>query len=78
MKFWNIIREFFLFSWLFGHHNKSDKNQGVASSEAPIVPNGSDWPDDDGELDDLDNGRYGQSFNDFHEEQDDYDMMEDF
>ncbi|MDE6397271.1 MAG: hypothetical protein K2K84_08365 [Muribaculaceae bacterium] len=131
MKFWIYIGEFFLFRWLFGKLDKTNKAQkdncvntiidSVVIDEPPCAVVPSTTPnslqevnslDDDvvEELDDLDifirnnppkkyknsdyvfskrlhassgskydcNGNYNQSINDFHEEQDDYDMMDDF
>lgn len=89
MKFWNYIGESFLFHWLFGSHKHNKAKPDVP--DATVNPVDSDSMDD---LDSYmrfgrhsDNcSRYGnqdcgytQSYDDFLDEQDDYDMMdEDF
>lgn len=72
MKFWNYISEFISFRWLFGklqHAENNDNPVGKSndfhgSSSNSYGSNIYDWD--------------SQSYNDFHEEQDDYDMMDDF
>lgn len=66
MSFWDFIGEFFLFRWLFCDSRQRDEHDNVSESR--------DYYDDH----DYDYGRNHQSFDDFHEEQDDYDMMDDF
>ena len=72
MNLWNYIGEFFLFRWLFGKHQhtecnitpkiKSRNSRGYSSNS--YDSNKYDWS--------------SQSYDDFHEEQDDYDIMDDF
>lgn len=92
MKFWNYIGEFYLFRWLFGKLHKNE--DGVTSSanrqpfmsdcvednDAPVVRSSSyhyNQPYRD-PYDGNDDGWSNKPFDDFHEEQDDYDMMDDF
>ena len=72
MKIWNYIGEFFLFRWLSGkyqHARKIDEKNGMSrdyhgySSES--------WGGNKYDRDD-------RTDSDFHEEEDDYDMMDDF
>lgn len=65
MKFWNYIGEFFLFRWIFGkiQHTEDNDIPGGKPSNS-YGSNEYDWD--------------SQSYDDFHEEQDDYDMMDDF
>lgn len=62
MRLWTYIREFYLFRWLLNKLNRSSKEQ----------------KDDSTYRYDSDNCGYNQLFDDFHEEQDDYDFMDDF
>lgn len=85
MNFWNYIGGFLLFRWLFGksaHENAQDSSDCQSSLSDRIF-------DDDlpirgssryyhGHSYGNPHGWNGQSLNDFHEEQDDYDMMDDF
>ncbi|MDE5595652.1 MAG: hypothetical protein K2I89_08790 [Muribaculaceae bacterium] len=72
MKFWNFIGEFFLLRWLFGKveaindnlkDSESCRYNHNLSSRNYYCDNDYDWNN--------------QSYNDFHDEQDDYDMMDD-
>ena len=72
MTFWRYIGEFFLFRWLFGklQHTENNHNPVRKSSDFHRYSsnsNGSSKYDWD-----------RQSYNDFHEEQDDSYMMDDF
>lgn len=62
MSFWSFIGEFFLFRWLFGGH-PHDASRHDTSAHHPQPPLAED---------------YGSSHDDFLDEQDDYDMMDDF
>ena len=71
MKFWNFIGELAFFRWLFGDDKEANDNDPKRKSinthmysSNSYRSSRSDWKH--------------QSFNDFHEEQDDYDMMDDF
>ena len=72
MKIWNYMGELALFRWLSGKIRYTDNN------DSPIRKT-SDFRE-------FSSNSYGrnkydwgtQSYNDFHEEQDDYDMMDDF
>lgn len=67
MKFWKYVSEFFLLRWLFGVLGHSKNKHDAADSFR--------YADDD-------DGRWNeegyQSYDDFLEEQEDYDMMDDF
>lgn len=68
MSFWKIIGEIILFRWLFksdGH--REDKNDSTISDNSRY-----------GQRCRFDPGDYHSSYDRFHEEQDDYDMMDDF
>lgn len=87
MSFWNYICEFLLFRWLFGSR-KCNETKPDLSDPSTNFENG-----DIDELDShigfgkhydncyshYDNQGYGysHSYDDFHDEQDDYDMMDD-
>lgn len=73
MKFWDIIGEICMFRWLFGkveaiNDNFNDREpsryNSNRSSRNSYFNN--------------EYGRNNQSYDDFHEEQDDYDIMDDF
>lgn len=80
MAFWNYIGEFFLFRWLLGL-DEHDEAKHDAKDTTNIFGNRCE--------DEIDShvgfGRhygsqyhgYSQSYNHFHDEQDDYDMMDD-
>lgn len=72
MKFWNYIGESFLFRWLFNKlHNTEDND----------APNGKPSDYRGYSSNSHSSNRYhgnSQSYHDFHEEQDDYDMIDDF
>lgn len=87
MSFWNYIGEFFLFRWLFGSHKHNETKRDL-SDPTTNFENG--YIDElDSHIDfgkhyencysHYDNKGYGysQSYDDFHDEQDDYDMMDD-
>ena len=68
MRFLNYIGEFFLFRWLFG------KLPQAADRDTPIRKSSEFL----GYLSKSDGLCHSESYDDFHEEQDDYDMMDDF
>ncbi|MBO4966075.1 MAG: hypothetical protein J6C81_07430 [Muribaculaceae bacterium] len=87
MKFWEYIGEFLLFRWLFCSH-KHKKTENDLS--APVTNYGNKDIDEldshigfgrhkDNSYSRYDNQDYGysQSYDDFIDEQDDYDMMDD-
>ena len=88
MTFWNYIGEFFLFRWLFGSHkhNESKRNLSDTSSSfghKDIIGNNDTHTgfsrrheNSYSRYDNYDYG-YSQSYDDFHDEQDGYDMMDD-
>ncbi|MDE6652413.1 MAG: hypothetical protein K2K08_08420 [Paramuribaculum sp.] len=70
MGFWNFIGEIALFRWLFGEEDKKrndNKYRNQYHSSSSRYYEERDY-----------SGWSNQSFDDFHEEQDDYDMMDDF
>lgn len=88
MKFWNYISEFFLFRWLFGSHKRNEPKRDV--SDTNISHADRDFANDidsyigcrrhsDNSYSRYDNQdySYSQSYDDFLDEQDDYDMMDD-
>lgn len=88
MSFWNYIGEFFLFRWLFGYHRHNETQQNMSDTSSSFgnkdIINVNDTHTDFGRRHDnsysrYDNHDYGysQSFDNFHDEQDDYDMMDD-
>ena len=88
MIFWNYIGEFLLFRWLFGSRNHNEaKRDGSDSTISSVDRNFSNDLDShigfgsryDKSYSRYDNQDYGhsQSYDDFHDEQDDYDMMDD-
>ncbi len=88
MSFWNYIGEFFLFRWLFGTHKPYVAKHNVRDTHTRSVYNDitDDWDSCIDHGSHYDNGysryedqEYGylQSYDDFHDEQDDYDMMDD-
>lgn len=64
MKHWSLVGEFFLFRWLFGDYQR-EEGRG-------------DLPTHRNDYYGRDKWRNYQSPDEFHEEQDDYDMMDDF
>ena len=89
MSIWKYICEFLLFRWLLGSHNHNDTKQNL--SNTATSSNDYNMTDDTdshigyGSRYDNSSPRYynqncdySQSYDDFHEEQDDYDMMDDF
>lgn len=84
MKFWNYIGEFFLFRWLFDKFGKSttEHDAQTKGNNRSCVHHG-DYDSDynssghHSSYNDWNARSYDQSFDDFHEEQDDYDMMDD-
>lgn len=88
MKFWNYIGEFFLFRWLLGLHKHNEVKRDMP--DATINSANRDFTDDmdsyidyssryDNSYSHYDNQDYGysQSYDDFLDEQEDYDMMDD-
>ncbi len=80
MSLWNYIGEFLLFRWLFGSHEHNETKRDLSDKSASF---GNDTHTGFGRSHDnsysrYDNRDYGysQSYDDFHDEQDDYDMMD--
>ena len=88
MKFWNYIGEFLLFRWLFGSHKHSEPKRDVPNANISHADRdyaddldshigyGSRYHNSYSRYDNHDYG-YSQSYDDFLDEQDDYDMMDD-
>jgi hypothetical protein len=87
MTFWNYIGEFFLFRWLFGSHKHDEPKRDLSDMSASFGNN--DIIDDNdthsrfgrhgnsySRYDNRDYG-YSQSYDNLHDEQDDYDTMDD-
>ncbi|WP_305483349.1 hypothetical protein [Paramuribaculum intestinale] len=87
MSLWNYIGEFLLFRWLFGSHEHNETKRDLSDKSASF--GNKDIIDDndthtgfgrshDNSYSRYDNRDYGysQSYDDFHDEQDDYDMMD--
>lgn len=88
MSFWNYIGEFLLFRWLFGSHKHTEAKRDAPNETVnPVDSDSLDDPDSymrygsrpDNSYSRYDNQDYGypQSYDDFLDEQDDYDMMDD-
>ena len=87
MTFWNYIGEFFLFRWLFGSHKHNETQQNMSDTSSSFGNKDIIDVDDthygfgpnENSYSRYDNREYGysQSCDDFHDEQDDYDMMDD-
>ena len=88
MRFWNYIGEFLLFRWLFGSHKHSeakhdDLNTNISHAERDFADELDSHVDFgkqyDNNYSNYDSQDYGdsQSYDDFLDEQDDYDMMDD-
>lgn len=87
MLLWDYIGEFFLFRWLFGLHKHNEVKRNM--SDTAINSLNKDCLDDhdsyidyrshDNSYSHYDNKDYGysQSYDDFLDEQDDYDMIDD-
>lgn len=87
MSIFRNIREFFLFRWLFGSHRHNGAQQNMSDTSSSFG-NKDNIDDDDthfgfvrhensySRYDNHDYG-YSQSYDDFHDEQDDYDMIDD-
>ena len=71
MKFWECIGKVFLFGWLFGRAERGERcdGGGVSSRGQSFGRSASQ---------EVDWGRWEQPMDDFCEEQDDYDVMDDF
>lgn len=81
MSFWNYIGEFFLFRWLFGSHRHNETKRNLSDTTTNF--------DNRGIIDDNDSHigygsrydnqcyDYSQSYDDFHDEHDYYDMTDD-
>lgn len=72
MKIWNYIGEFFLFRWLF------DKLQSTENNDNTFRESSDPHGYSSNSYGNYKCDRESQSYNDFHEEQDDYDMVDDF
>ena len=72
MRLFRYIGEFFLFRWLFGKIQYTDNNDSPTSKTSDSRALSSNF------YDTIKYDLGSQSFNGFHEEQDDYDMMDDF
>lgn len=68
MGFWNLIGEFFLFHWLFSSHECHESRHCMGNSSNYLFGNN---------IYEQEKESY-QSDDDFLEEQEDYDMMDDF
>lgn len=87
MSFWNYIGGFFLFRWLFGSHKHNETQQNMSDTSSSFGNKDIIDVDDthygfgpnENSYSRYDNRDYGysQSCDDFHDEQDDYDMMDD-
>lgn len=82
MKFWHYIGEFLLFRWLFGTHESDNTQHDVPSSANRLY--GEDIIDDcmlhhydNRPEDDYYDGDY-ESYNNFLDDEDDYDLLDDF
>lgn len=71
MKFWNCVGEFFLFRWLCDIFQRPDAHGNI-----PCAP--SHGRASRGSLLPKDHDDYHHTTDYFEEEQDDYDMMDDF
>lgn len=83
MKIWNYIGEFFLFRWLWGRLQHAENNNNRVRKSRDFHRHSSDYFGSNKRYfsDSFDSNKYNwesQSDNDFDEEQDDYDMMDDF
>ena len=84
MSFWNFIGEFFLFRWLFDPHgrNAARLDTTILSGSADIneldshIGFGRHYDSSYSRYDGQDYG-YSQSYDDFHNQQDDYYMTDD-
>ncbi len=93
MNFWNIIGEILLFRWLFGSHRRHETDDDMSDLtfgrndrnlfEDNYMPFGSgshhSHTHNNHTHNDFghNNHSYNQSFDDFDDEHDDYDMMDD-
>lgn len=88
MSFWNYIGEFFLFRRLFSSHKYHEakhvvSNTNIRSTDRDSANNMESnigyKRHSDNSYSHHDNQDYGysKSYDDFHDEQDDYDMMDD-
>ena len=71
MSIWNYIGELAFFGWLFDNDQDDDNNAPKGKSTYTHMNSSNSYGSRRSDC-----GR--QSFNNFHEEQDDYDMMDDF
>ena len=78
MSFWNYIGEFLLFRWLFGTGKQDVATRNVEDISIGRSRNESHYNNSYSRFDN--NKAYGNFRSDdyFHDEQDDYDMMDDF
>lgn len=72
MKLFSYIGDYFLLHWLFGKVQHTENNDEIVRKS--IDSHGYSSNSYDSHKYDWDN----QSYNNLHEEQDDYDMMDDF
>ncbi len=72
MSIWNLIGKYLLLRWLFGHRD-SDRHD----RSCPTIDRHDYSPWHDGYDDHITHDPYDTSLYDFHEEQDDYDMIDD-
>lgn len=87
MNFWNYIGKFFLFRCLFCSHKHNETKHDLSDMSAcfgnkDIIDDNdmrSGFGRHENSFSRYDNHDYGysQSYDDFHDEQDDYDMMDD-
>lgn len=77
MSFLNYIGEFFFFRWLFGSRKRGESMR-ERGCRTPRKSFPADVYDASGrDISDNHNHGYSQSYDDFLDEQDDYDMMDD-
>lgn len=87
MAFWKYIGEFLLFRWLFGSHKHDEPGRDLSDTSSSfgnkdiidVNDTHSDFGCHENSYSRYDNRDYGYSqlYDDFHDEQDDYDMMDD-
>lgn len=84
MKFWNYIGEFLLFRWLFGSLKRDEaKCKDINPTDNDVADDADSYSGFGSRYDNsysrYDRQDYGgsQSYDDFLDEQDDYDMMDD-
>lgn len=74
MNIWKYIGGFLLFRWLLGHW-ETDRHHNIGGSNTSDTTDYSSWRNNYNDY--SVNDRYSSSLNDFHDEQDNYDIMDD-